>query len=271
MVCTDVFFLSLVGENMYFLIFYFVNFTLYPLDYASRIPWEDEIELQLPRSFQEVLDIIKVEPTVSTLKVSWTLQLVEALAESSEKSQLIELISKPIIKCLFKKTKVIPSAQFEEGIREHNFLMCDASYVANLKSTLFLRIPEELKQCPIEVVNRLIWRISTQMMFKIQEFCFHKMKQDHLIASQSFVMSEFDRKEFLIHVGMILRATYKFGIKSSNSVWKLRCRCLQDKFVVSPESLTSDQFIDKMLWKENFISLSQPAQELFLGLERILQ
>lgn len=165
----------------------------------------------------------------------------------------------------------MPSAQYENAVSAVNMLLSDVEFYKTIREKLVHCVAPEVFSH--QLLNRMIWRIASKLMEKIQERIFHQMKVKHLAVHESFSMNECDKEAFRQHICRILRCTFRFGIKSSNHVWKLRCDSLRTKFVVAPEEVKSEEFVDSKLWTEDSsgICLAPATFSLFLGLERVMQ
>lgn len=241
-------------------------------DYNSRKPLEEDIESFLFDFFKEILTEISKEPAVGIMGAQKR-ECVAALsqASSTDVSLLLEAVSKPLMECVLLRTKIMPSAQYEEALKNVNKLLANPVFCEDVKSKLILCAPEVLSGKSDNVLQRLVWRITTKLMNAIQERVFRYMRAKHLAAYESYTMKEDEMETFKNHIGNILRAVYKFGLKTQNSIWALRVKCLQERFIESSKAMNSDLFLNSNLWEENIISVSSAAFSFFLGVERIIQ
>ncbi|KAK3909790.1 GTP 3',8-cyclase 2 [Frankliniella fusca] len=243
--------------------------------YNFRKPMEDEIRIRLalPDMFQVVLsDISNKEPAVGEwgLKKKNICELI--VGAGSNAASFLESVSAPLLEIVLTKNKIMPSAQYEDMLTKVNHLLHQESC-----EKILLCMPQEQRNVSKVVLERLVWRIISNLSLKMQEVIFHKMKKTHQAIHASFSMSDSDIIAYKEHVGKILRTLYRFGQKCENSVWSLRCQCLREKFVVREGGecevgvVTSAEFINASLWQEGSISLSDPCSNLFLGLEKVVQ
>ena len=183
--------------------------------------------------FKKVLDEILEEPTVASMGVHKK-DFVAGLifnVNSAEVSVLVETISRPIIDSVLLRNKVMPSAQYEEALRKVNLLLSNSAFCEDVKCKLALCVPEELRNKPDSVMRRLVWRMTTKFLIKIQEAVFRQMKEKHLAAYDRYTMQEREMEVFKQHIGKLLRAVYKFGLTSKNPTWYLRCQRMRELFV----------------------------------------
>lgn len=230
---------------------------------------EEELSAKLPDYFAEVLEDISKEPAFG-VDGALKKELVQCISSSDSTLFLAEL-SQPLFKIVLTKKKIMPSAQYEESLSKLNELLADKIFCDSLKNKLLLCIPSDKRNVSHVVVKRLVWRLVSSLLYKMQQSIFRGMKLKHRAALTKFVMSESDRDAFKIHVGRVLRTVYRFGMNKTNNVWILRCKCLRERFVDAPDKLTNDQFINESLWKENSVFLSRSCLNVFMGLERISQ
>ncbi|KAK3932249.1 Zinc finger protein 26 [Frankliniella fusca] len=242
--------------------------------YNARKPLEDFVLSSLPDIYKEVINVIEQEPAIC-LMGSQKKEFVAGLTantNSPEVSELVETISRPIIELVLVRSKVMPSSQYEEALRKVNVLLTDSVFCESVKRKLISCVSNELRDTPESVLRRLVWRITTQFLFKIQGKVFYLMKERHLTAHDHFTLQEEGEIQvFKEHIEKILRAVFKFGFSSNNPTWILRCKCMRERFIYSHDSLSNDEFLNSRLWKEKSVSLSDPAFKLFLGIEEIIQ
>lgn len=221
--------------------------------------------------FSSVLDEISAEPAVGVMGQEKR-SFVEALTPAVQSPKCVEVahdLSKPLIDLILTRIKVVPSAQFEQALQKLQHILAERSFVQDMWGKLLLCVPEEKGNISKEVGHRLVWRICTAMLNKIQEIVFKTMIKHHQTAVSTFTMSEEDQLAFKDHVGFVLRSMYRLGAKSSNSVWHVRCQVLRLRFVCG--DVDHENFDNKNLWQSGSVVLSDVCLNLFLGLERLIQ
>ncbi|KAJ1530236.1 hypothetical protein ONE63_005161 [Megalurothrips usitatus] len=239
-------------------------------DYNSRKPMEEAILSSLDESFKNALLGIKDEPAVGAMGAQKR-QCIEALSTCPSTDMLQKKINGSILNFVTVRTKVFPSAHHEAALKSLNGLLNDGSYCEEVKRMILLCLPNELKVTSDKVLNRLVWRLTVKFMEKFQQQVFHLMKKNHQTAHPKCTMEESESDVFKELVCNLLRAVFKFGAKSGNSTWALRCRSLLERFVVSTSEISADRFLDSKLWEEQVITIDINAFNLFLGIEKIIQ
>ncbi len=201
--------------------------------------------------------------------------VTEVDLSSNTATDLIEDITSVTIDIVLTKNKVMPSVHLEEALLKLNHLLCNGTFCDSIKSKLThlfnLSSEFEVPKVVDMVYQRLIWRICSKMMYKLQEQVFFLMKRNHQAAHKEYKMSDGEVIIFRKHIGTLLRSVYSMGCRSKNNVWQLRCRTLRERFVESVSTLTNEMFLDVKLWVSGDIVLSETALSMFLGIEKIMQ
>lgn len=207
--------------------------------------------------------------------------LVESLLQSRDSehwTSFIHQITGPFLKKISVPTRVIPSNQYEEQLKELNQILNNKeTYEKLLCAFNLLNSNAEVSK---HVPGMVLFRLCSKMIDKLVQFVFHEMKRakstpDHGISE----MSELEKEAFCVHIRKLLQDYYKRGLRHGSQLWLSRCACIRQKFIESndaSEPPSVDMVLDNRSWVTDSdgcskLKLTETCVKFFLSVEKIVE
>ncbi|XP_034245728.1 uncharacterized protein LOC117647866 [Thrips palmi] len=209
-------------------------------------------------------------------------EYIEAILNSRESENwktFLSEISDPFLEKFSMPTKIFPSNQYGDELKELNRLLNNREAYAQLLSSFdWLNITVSVPQ---HVPGMVLFRLCSKLVDKLAQFVFREMKEKKPTCNEASVekMSDIEREAFVIHVRKLLQEYYKRGLKGGSKVWLSRCACIRQKFIESGDSSevpTVDMVLDNQSWEQDKsgnvkLKLSDSCVDFFTKVEEIIE
>lgn len=211
-------------------------------------------------------------------------EYVEAIIGSKEAenwNNFLSEISEPFLLTISKPTKILPSNQYEDQLKQLNNILNDKEAYSKLLCSLeSLNI---LVIVPKHIPGMVLFRLCSKLIDKLCQFVFREMREHKLTnetdETSSEKMSDIEREAFLIHVRKLLQEYYKRGLRNGSKHWLSRCACIRQKFIRSNdlcEAPSVNMLLDNESWEQDNqgnvkLHLSEMCVYFFSEVEEIIE
>jgi hypothetical protein len=242
-------------------------------DASKRIPEAALFkEEALVNSALEILDGILQEPIYGDSSKAKVVKAIISRKDTEEWKDFFVTISNFICDMVCQKqSKILPANQYEDFQKKLNIFLNQNDTILRDK---FLSVLQEDISCA--VAGRLVFRIATLMLKKVQVWVLCKMQSlrdsDDVALPVIVTMSDEEKKAFLNHLGNCFRSYFSLRMSKTTSTQqsRLECECIKDNFVYSQQPISKVQFLDRTQWfsgEEDCILISGHADSFFTRIE----
>ncbi|KAK3920608.1 Phospholipase A1 member A [Frankliniella fusca] len=190
----------------------------------------------------------------------------------SEWAVFVDLVSKPILEILTKRTKLLPRNQYEESLSQLNVLLNDDEVITRIREQFIKFLPEDHE---LQQVGFIIFQLCTRLSEEFQMIILRQIRKNETLVPTSIVSSTRSQVEMKLYadkIGSIIRNYYSRATAiRNNDVWNTRSECLRLRFMVFVDDIPRKEIVKKLLWIEGKISVADSVLECCDGLECVIK
>ncbi|KAK3914506.1 ORF4 polyprotein [Frankliniella fusca] len=246
-------------------------------DASQKKPNIDFVEPKVAGIVLMIVREMSVELNVPEEKEG-ILKHVQSLEESN--TELVEFgkeISKPILDGILKKSKLLPTNQYEEVLSSVNKYLCEERNMLQLQLSFSRCLPSLYRES--KYLRNIVFRISFRLTEELELLVLREINSQYKsnaavsIPAQNTFGSETEKRAFKDHILKLMRTYFVKANRINTPVYRSRCECIKRRIFETGDEdfITTEIVLDSQSWLQEKIYLSDRAVEFFLHIQGVIK